>query len=371
VTAPTIAVAVHDGFYGAGTGAGYSNRAFLQILSDALAPGVQLVVLPVRLTPSSGEYDSAWHQQTLALLARVALRFAPSTTAAAGRCASVACPRSASSRSAPPPSSPARSCPAPTRWRWWFDVPFLGVPPLLPPKILPHVTVVPRSSTLLHDPDDADRVRFERHGLLSVAHHGGRVAAISAHMREHLRDDYHLPEAALVGLIGGLTAPERQVGCPDPALIPVRGQTGFLLAMGRAQPYKGWDDLVDALALLQHEQTPLPHALLAAVTEDAIPSDYQRHLATRVAALGVDATLLTRFDPKIRDLLGHHALRAVVAPSRTEPFGRIPIEAYAAGAAPSSLPPPVGWLSRSSTASQASPPHPPMYTALPRPSAGR
>ena len=36
---PAAIVAVHDGFYGRGTGAGRSNRAFLQILASLLAPG--------------------------------------------------------------------------------------------------------------------------------------------------------------------------------------------------------------------------------------------------------------------------------------------------------------------------------------------
>ena len=35
-----------------------------------------------------------------------------------------------------------------------------------------------------------------------------------------------------------------------------------------------------------------------------------------------------------RSLLAHPALAAVIVPSRAEPFGRIPLEAYAAGASP-------------------------------------
>ena len=38
--------------------------------------------------------------------------------------------------------------------------------------------------------------------------------------------------------------------------------------------------------------------------------------------------------PAIRALLDHPALAAVIVPSRAEPFGRIPLEAYAAGASP-------------------------------------
>jgi glycosyltransferase involved in cell wall biosynthesis len=44
--------------------------------------------------------------------------------------------------------------------------------------------------------------------------------------------------------------------------------------------------------------------------------------------------LRTRFDPRFRELLAHPALAAVIVPSREEPFGRIPLEAYQAGASP-------------------------------------
>lgn len=89
-----------------------------------------------------------------------------------------------------------------------------------------------------------------------------------------------------------------------------------------------------ALPGRQSARASVPHAVLAAVTDQQCPSAYQRHLADRIRTLGLDATLLTRFDPGVRTLLGHPALQAVVVPSRSEPFGRVPLEAYAAGATP-------------------------------------
>jgi glycosyltransferase involved in cell wall biosynthesis len=44
--------------------------------------------------------------------------------------------------------------------------------------------------------------------------------------------------------------------------------------------------------------------------------------------------LHTTFSSGIRALLGHAALAGVIVPSRAEPFGRIPLEAYAAGTSP-------------------------------------
>lgn len=91
---------------------------------------------------------------------------------------------------------------------------------------------------------------------------------------------------------------------------------------------------VDALVLLNAEGTPVPHTLLAAVTEDPRPSPYQEHLAGRITADMLDVALVTRFTPGLRSLLRHPALAAVVVPSRAEPFARIPLEAFASGAAP-------------------------------------
>jgi glycosyltransferase involved in cell wall biosynthesis len=214
------------------------------------------------------------------------------------------------------------------------DVPFLGVAPLLPAAVVPRLTVVVRSTGLLHDPAHRERIDFERSGLRYLAAQHGRVAAISAYMREHLARDYGLPAAALVSLPDGLTPGEWSSSPLRPPPLPPQARGGFLLALGRAQPYKGWDDLIEAIAALRAAGTRLPHALLAAVTDQPEPTAYQRHLADHIGQLGLDATLLTRFDPGVRDLLWHPALRTVVIPSRREPFGRIPLEAYVAGAAP-------------------------------------
>ncbi|MGH3873811.1 MAG: glycosyltransferase family 4 protein [Pseudonocardiaceae bacterium] len=143
-----------------------------------------------------------------------------------------------------------------------------------------------------------------------------------------------MPTDALIELPNGLSPADWQLIAPDDATLPALARGGFLLAMGRAQPYKGFDDLLDALTLLHRQGVALPHLVLAAVTDNPEPCTYQQHLAKEITALRVNATLLTRFHPDIRRLLAHPALRGVVVPSRAEPFGRVPIEAYAAGATP-------------------------------------
>jgi glycosyltransferase involved in cell wall biosynthesis len=333
-TQPTVVVALHDGFYGAGTGAGYANRSLLRTLTHLLAPDVRLIVLPVYLAGDSPAFQAAWYRDTLAICERAGTVIRPVDNGTAGQVRFGDVPafqKLAASTAAVladevlPSADPVAVI--------LSDIPFLGVMPLLPDEAIEKIVVVPRSTALLHDAANRSRVQFEWDGLYYLAVHGGWVGAISGYMRDHLVTDYCLPASALLDFRDGIA--DHEWACqPPPIALPPPARAGFLLALGRAEPYKGWDDLFDALAELRRRQVPLPHALLAAVTDQPEQTSYQRHLAGRIGALGLDATLLTRFDPGIRGLLSHPALRAVVIPSRTEPFGRIPLEAYAAGGAP-------------------------------------
>jgi glycosyltransferase involved in cell wall biosynthesis len=329
---PTVAVAVHDGFYGVGTGAGHANRDFLQILIRLLAPQVRLVVLPVYLSTASPGYQANWHRESLGICqaADVMIRPVDNGTSGQARFGDVTAFQHLATSTARvllnevlPGARPGAVI--------FSDIPFLGVPPLLPPEMLPRLAVVPRSTGLLHDPANRARIQFESDGLRYLASHGGWVATISGYMRDHLARNYRVPTTALLDLPEGLDDPQQARYQPQ---LPSGAERGFLLTLGRAQPYKGWDDLLDALAALREQRVPLPHALLAAVADQPRLTAYQRHLASRVQDLDLDATLLTRFDPAYRTWLSHPALQAVVVPSRAEPSSRIPLEAYAAGAAP-------------------------------------
>lgn len=335
---PTVVVALHDGFYGAGTGAGFTNRAMLEVIVQTLPVGVRLTVLPVRLSPTSPEYDHAWHANTLSLLDQVDASVYPVDNGTDGRTrfgglghfrhlvddtAAVLTDRVL------PSSDPVLVLAV--------DVPFFGLGAALPAKVASCLVLTPRSTALLFAPDDYARRGWERHGLLTAVRRGGRIAAISQFMRAHLRE-IGVPTAAMLDLPNGLMPADRQPAAGGDELLPAAARDGFMLTMGRAHPYKGFEDLLDAIAILRRpgnsDDDGVPHLVLAAVTEDNQPSPYQQHLAHRVSRDNLDATVLTRFDTRVRDLLTHPALRAVVVPSRTEPFGRIPLEAYAAGAAP-------------------------------------
>ncbi len=55
-------VAVLDGFYGCGSGAGWSNRALIEILAEVLPVDIDLVVLPARVDAVSGRWQQEWRR---------------------------------------------------------------------------------------------------------------------------------------------------------------------------------------------------------------------------------------------------------------------------------------------------------------------
>lgn len=332
---PLVAAILHDGYYSCGTGAGRSNRAFLETLVGMLLPGVRLLVLPIHLTLGSSEYNAPWHAEMQTLIQHAEGQIIPISNGTHGtiRFGGLAQFKAACASAATVISNYPQA-PGGPLLIIAFDAPFYGLAPLLTLAARGCLVNVARSTALLHDPGDRSRVQWERGGLQAVVAGGARVAAISAHMRCHLARQYAIPSRALLDLPNGLTTADWKPAAPAARLLPAPARRGFVLAMGRAVPYKGFDDLIDALTLLKNAAISVPHAVIAAVTDGSQHTPYQQHLARRIADAGLNATLLTRFDPQLRGLLSHPALAAVIVPSRAEPFGRIPLEAFAVGATP-------------------------------------
>ncbi|SEO64753.1 glycosyltransferase family 4 protein [Amycolatopsis saalfeldensis] len=329
-TRPTIAVALHDGWYGCGTGAGYANYGFLEALADSLPAEARLVLLPVELSPDSWEHQAAWHDRARRLIDAEILPV-DNGTGGQDRWGGLAnferlCEHTAERirREVLPGSGPLLLIA--------FDVPFFGLPARLPRSVRAHTVLVPRSSGLIHTPDGAARIAWERAGLHAGLADGTRIGAISRYLDRHLREDYGIPPSSLISLRDGLSPSEWAAARSRRPDSGIPGE--FLLAMGRAQPYKGFDDLLDAMTILRRRGRDLPHLVFAATGESPHPSGYQRSLMARADRLGVECTTLTRFTPQVAGLLTAPGLRGVVVPSRAEPFGRIPMEAFAAGAAP-------------------------------------
>lgn len=341
---PTVVVAVHDGFYGCGTGAGASNHAFLRVASELLGPDVQMIVMPVELKPDSPEYDPDWHASSLELVARAGGEVVPvgNGTAGATRFGGLGNFRRASACAAK--SITTALSQTPRSLVVAFDAPFFGLAAHLPDRHAQSTVIVARATAALHAPGDHERISWERDGLSALAASGGHVAATSRHIRRHLTGAYGIPDESITDLINGLIPGEAMSwsardGCE---LLPPGAGRGFLLSYGRAEPYKGFDDLLNALPIVNRTGILVPHLVLGAVTDESHGEGpggpgitaYQRHLVGRIDRENLDVTLRTRFDPRFRGLLAHPALAAVIVPSRQEPFGRIPLEAYQAGASP-------------------------------------
>lgn len=231
---PTVVMALHDGFYGCGTGAGRYNYALLEILVGLLPAGVRLVVLPVRLDPTSPEYDLAWHTEMATMLDAVGAMVYPVENGTAGqiRFGGLGCFRQLARHTA----DILTRCVLPDAHPMLIlalDAPFLGLTPLLPPHVVSNLVLVPHSTARIHTPADRERIAWESHGLLTAAEFGGRIVVISDYMRAHLSTDYQVPDHALVDLPNGLSPADWQLPRPDDGLLPASVQEGFLLAMGR------------------------------------------------------------------------------------------------------------------------------------------
>lgn len=322
-----LVVALHDGFYSAATGAGLSNQALLAATAEHLPDGTDLVVAPVRLHPTSSEHDDTAHQRTRAILARAPHRIVPLNNGTGGqtRFGDLAAFRHLAKDTARVVRELTGEYESGAVLA--IDRPFVGLGLHLPDDPTWTATYLPRSTALHHD--DPHHADWEREGLRSWLRSGATIGAISTHMRKLLQD-HGVPATRILDVPNGLTGTAVPLSAAPP--IPPEAEGGFLLAFGRAEPYKGFDDLIDALHLLHSQGTSFPHLLLAAVTDADHLTLYQKHLARRCTGLPI--ILRTRFDPGMPGLLGHPALRAVIVPSRVEPFGRIPLEAFAAGAGP-------------------------------------
>ena len=148
---PTIAVTLHDGFYGSGTGAGYANRGFLQTLIGLIPPRIRLVVMPVYLATDSPQYQADWHRESLGLCqaAKASVRPLDNGTGGQIRFGDVPAFRHLATSTAEALADEIQ--PDSQSAVIFLDIPFLGAAPLLPERILPRLAVVPRSTGLLHD----------------------------------------------------------------------------------------------------------------------------------------------------------------------------------------------------------------------------
>lgn len=331
-----VVVVLHDGWYGCGTGSGHSNRRLVELLDAVLATQVDLVVLPVRVNTTSPHFDATWHEEVTTQLGgrgrKVEVR--PLENATDGRSRFGGMASFADLEEHTPGLLEEIMSSYDRGLLLMLDIPFLGVAARTAHRARWARLVVPRSSAALHCPDNAARTAWEASCLRRAAARGVHVGAIAPFMRRHLVTDLGVPEASVVDLTNGLTPEDTRCEVTSEDLLPEGvGEAGFVLALGRAVPHKGFEDLLDGWEVLANAGRELPHLVVAATSERPVTA-YQVLLAERIREKGLDATLLTRYSNEARSLLAHPGVRAVVVPSRVEPFGRVPLEAYAFGAGP-------------------------------------
>jgi glycosyltransferase involved in cell wall biosynthesis len=276
-----VAVAVVDGFYGCGSGAGWSNRALIEILAEVLPVEIDLVVLPVRVDAVSGGWQREWRRGVEEALGRSLRRV--EVRALDGN-------RGGSGRSGEPALTGALER-ALARLREEYrrglivlcDVGFSGAAARSTADSAWTTVIVLRTSALPVQPELLERVAWERESLRRAAERGVWIAAISGYMRSHLTEQIGVPASAVVELRNGVSGMDAEPKVAGVADLPPAARGGFWLAMGRAVPEKGFEDLVDALCLLRDRGVRVPHVVLAAVGEGVDLSPYQRRLAGRVA----------------------------------------------------------------------------------------
>ncbi|MBB1253464.1 glycosyltransferase family 4 protein [Streptomyces sp. OF3] len=326
---PRVVVALHEGFSGAGSGSGFSNRAFLTALANLL-PTDRLTMITPFVPETAGVHSRQWTSEVQQMLRRVQAEVItlPEALAAPVSLHSSVRLCEQAAEAAVHVADRASRC-----LLIGLDTPLLGLGRST--ALGMDLLLVPRSTTALMRPTDISRARWERDAMRAATARGGWIGAISPHMEDHLATSYAVPRASLVSIPNGLVKDE-MARSASVLPLPFEARGGFLLGLGRAVPTKGFEDLLEALRILKERRFDVPHLLLAAVTSEQQerPTRYQEDLAARIRAHSLDATLITRFTPAIRSWLHSPALRAVVVPSREEPFGRIPLEAFAAGAGP-------------------------------------
>ncbi|MBV9013817.1 MAG: hypothetical protein JO272_17570 [Pseudonocardiales bacterium] len=225
-----VAVAVCDGFYGCGSGAGWSNRALIEILAEVLPVEVDLVVLPVRVDEASGGWQHEWRHRVEDALGRSGRRV--EVRALEGD-------RGGPGRHGEPALTGAAEREV-TRLRGAYrrglivlcDVGFSGAAARSIADSAWTTVIVPRTSALLVCPELAERVAWERQSLRRAAERGVRIAAISGYMRSHLTEQIGVPASAVIDLHNGLSGVHAQPTAAGMIALPPAAWGGFLAGDG-------------------------------------------------------------------------------------------------------------------------------------------
>jgi len=198
VRQPRVVVALHEGFYGAASGTGFSNRAFLTALARLLPPGRLCVITP-HVPKTAGAHDRRWAGEVQQMLRRAEadvitvpeVQAAPESINGSVQLCDLA------GEAAVRIADRASRC-----LLIGLDIPFLGLAPYTSPTT--DLLLIPRSTAALTRPKEMSRVRWEQDTLRMATARGGRIGAISSHMHGHLTTSYAVPPGSIVSIPNGL-----------------------------------------------------------------------------------------------------------------------------------------------------------------------
>jgi D-inositol-3-phosphate glycosyltransferase len=194
---------------------------------------------------------------------------------------------------------------------------------------VPHVTMFHTLGEVKNRARSAEReppyrIETERR----VAATADAIVVASEHERDMLERLYGADPARIVAVPCGVNLdyfrPFDRHACRAALGL---GDAPVVLFVGRLEPLKGLDLLIDAFARLEHRD-----AMLLIVGGDEHAAGYRRALRRQAREAGVlDRVRFVEATPQERLPLFYNAADVCVAPSFYESFGLVPIEAMACG----------------------------------------
>lgn len=330
----SVSVLVHDGIYGVHTGAGTSNHRFIITLAG-FNLGSKLNILPIFTSTSNPNYQPQFFSQTQETITSNGGEIVPIGNLTDGMESFGYAEHWEAACNAAIQAIKDLCIKDGRNLIVSFDTPFVFLHQMLEQMSsemeIFHVHI-PHSTGILHDPSYIARVRAEKKSFTGITTSNfGALGSTCSFMKNHLAEAYGVDKQKIIPLTYGVLGSE--YSSVDPNVVKQTTESlgieegeKFVLAYGRAMPYKGFHIFLDALTKIK--ESSLKFVLIAAAREGS--NEYTESLQKIIDEYELQGKLITHFDLSLPRILQRSPqLAAVVVPSLEEPFGLIPIENFA------------------------------------------
>lgn len=325
-----IFLLIHDGFYCAHTGAGVHNFRVIKLLRN-LFPFSDIEICPIYTSKLNNDYQPHWHSKVLDIINKDNLRFYPIDNNSNGmnRYGGLTewCIESQSAAHHIldyVKNDKNILCIS-------IDTPFIQTIPVLANANNVHHLHIPKSSGIIHSPENQSRILLERK-IYNHIPDNTRIGEIGRYMKKHLITDYGLDKDKIVPAHNGCIVED--YSSLEKSLTKYLEKKWHLdtddrkviCAYGRSIKYKGFHTLVNAMSALPNNY----YRLLLNANTDSIESEkYKASLVELAKRKNVSLEIHTEFDPYFPKFIRrHNKTIAIVVPSLNEPFGLIPSETF-------------------------------------------